>query len=147
MHASVSAILRRKGGEVVTINPDATVFDTIARMVERNVGAIVVMNDGAPAGIFTERDYLRRIALEGRTSRTTRVEEVMTTGLVTVPPDATAEQCLALMTERRIRHLPVLDEGRIAGVVSIGDCVRTLLESTRDRAEELERFVTGGYTA
>ena len=146
MQTSVSAILRRKGREVVTIDPVATVFDAISRMVEHNVGALVVLEGDAPAGIFTERDYLRRIALEGRTSRTTRVEEVMTRGLRTVGPDATAEGCLALMTEHRIRHLPVVDEGRLHGVVSIGDCVRALLEQNRDRADELERFVSGGYT-
>ncbi len=148
MPASVSSLLRRKGADIVTTPPESTVFDAIGRMVERNVGAIVVCDaDGAPAGIFTERDYLRRIALEGRTSRTTRVDEVLTTGLATVGPDATAEDCLTLMTERRIRHLPVLDGGRLVGLVSIGDCVRALLEETQGRAEQLERFVSGGYTA
>lgn len=146
MHTSVAAILRRKGDQVVTIAPDATVFEAIGRMVEHNVGALVV-DLGGPVGIFTERDYLRRIALEGRTSRTTRVDEVMTADLITVAPDAGAEECLQMMTEHRIRHLPVIVDGRLAGVVSIGDCVRALLEGARDRADQLERFVGGGYMA
>ena len=145
MQTNVSAILRRKGAEVVTITRDSTVFDAIGRMVEHNVGALVV-DDGGPVGIFTERDYLRRIALEGRTSRTTLVEEVMTADLVTVTPSVAAEECLRMMTEHRIRHLPVIVDGRLAGVVSIGDCVRALLEGERDRAEQLERFVGGAYT-
>ncbi len=144
MQTSVSTILRRKGAQVVTIAPDATVFEAIGRMVEHNVGALVV-DLGGPVGIFTERDYLRRIALEGRTSRTTRVDEVMTSELITVGPDSGAEACLQLMTEHRIRHLPVMADGRLVGVVSIGDCVRSLLEGARDRADELERFVGGGY--
>jgi len=144
MYTTVAAILRRKGDQVVTVAPDATVFEAIGRMVENNVGALVV-DAGGPVGIFTERDYLRRIALEGRTSRTTRVDEVMTSDLVTVAPDAGAEQCLQMMTEHRIRHLPVMVDGRLAGVVSIGDCVRALLEGARDRADQLERFVGGGY--
>lgn len=146
MTSTVAAMLRRKGDSVVTIAPDATVFEAIGRMVDNNVGALVVIRDG-PVGIFTERDYLRRIALEGRTSRTTVVEEVMTADLITVGPDAGAERCLELMTEHRIRHLPVLREGELAGVVSIGDCVRALLEGARDRADQLERFVGGGYVA
>jgi CBS domain-containing protein len=146
MTNTVAAMIRRKGDAVVTIAPDATVFEAIGRMVEHNVGALVVV-DAGPVGIFTERDYLRRIALEGRTSRTTRVEEVMTSDLITVGPDAGAEHCLGMMTEHRIRHLPVIRDGELAGVVSIGDCVRCLLEGARDRADQLERFVGGGYVA
>ncbi|HIG73671.1 MAG TPA: CBS domain-containing protein [Bacteroidetes bacterium] len=145
MAPTVSALLAHKGRSLVTIPPDATVFEAIGRMVESNVGSILVMDDEDVRGIFTERDYLRRIALEGRTSRETRVEEVMTRDLVTVTPDTAVSECLALMTERKIRHLPVLHAGHLVGVVSIGDAVRQLAEAAEGEAEELRRFVSGGY--
>ena len=147
MSATVSTLLAHKGGEVVTIAPEATVFEAIGKMVENNVGAIVAVESDDLRGIFTERDYLRRIALQGRTSRETRVEEAMTADLITVTPEASVDECLATMTERKIRHLPVLHAGRLVGVVSIGDCVRALAEAAKGEAEEMKRFVAGGYTA
>ena len=145
MSTPVSSILTRKGDWVITIEPKATVFDTISRMVEHNVGAICVVEGGELVGIFTERDYLRRIALEGRTSRTTRVEEVMTKGVVCATPDHTADDCMALMTEKKCRHLPVLRDGHLAGIVSLGDCVKVMLETTEDHVRDLESFIRGGY--
>ena len=145
MPVQIASVLSHKGGDVVSIGPDATVFEAISRMVERNVGAIVVVEGDALRGIFTERDYLRRIALEGRTSRETRVRDAMTADLVTVGPDATTSACLALMTARKIRHLPVLRDGALVGVVSIGDCVRADAEEALSEADELRRFVSGGY--
>jgi len=114
-------------------------------MVDQNVGAVVVTARGEVRGIFTERDYLRRIALEGRTSRETRVRDVMTRDLVTVTPDMSVDQCLALMTGRKIRHLPVLNGDDLVGIVSIGDCVRARLDEVQTEAEELQRFVSGDY--
>ncbi|OZC01839.1 CBS domain-containing protein [Rubricoccus marinus] len=146
MSITVSSMLTHKGGGVVSIYPEATVFEAIGRMVEHNVGAIIAADGDDVRGIFTERDYLRQIALEGRTSRETRVEEVMTTDLVTVTPETRVDACLATMTERKIRHLPVLHAGRLVGVVSIGDCVRAQAEAARGEADELKRFVAGGYT-
>jgi CBS domain-containing protein len=145
MNTPVSALLKQKGDWVITIDPDATVYATIARMVEQNVGAIIVAERGDPVGIFTERDYLRRIVLQGRTSRETRVRDVMTADLLTVAPDTTLETCMAIMTERKIRHLPVLRDGRLAGLISIGDCVRAISEAAREHVEDLQRFVTGEY--
>jgi CBS domain-containing protein len=146
MSAQVSALLAHKGAPVVSIEPAATVYAAIERMVDHNVGSIVVLDGDRLAGIFTERDYLRRIALEGRTSRETRVADVMTTTLVTVGTDATVDGCLGLMTDHKIRHLPVLDaDGALLGVVSIGDCVRAVAERARSEAEDLQRFVSGGY--
>jgi len=145
MPRSLSTLLNRKGDRVITIGPDATVFDAIGRMVEANVGAILVVDGGSVQGIFTERDYLRRIALEGRTSRETIVRDVMTSDLFTVDPETTTGQCLALMTDRKIRHLPVLRDGELVGIVSIGDCVRARLDEVRGEAEDLQRFVSGGY--
>lgn len=145
MNTPVSVALKQKGDWVVTIDPESTVFATIARMVEQNVGAIIVTERGEIRGIFTERDYLRRIALQGRTSKTCPVSEVMTTELVTVSPEATIEECMKLMTKNKIRHLPVLRDGALAGIVSIGDCVRLISEEAQGRVEDLERFVSGSY--
>ena len=121
----VSDILDEKGREVLSIDGDATVFDAIKRMVEANVGSLLVFEGRRLAGIVTERDYLRRVALEGRTEKETAVREIMTAPLVYVTPDTTLDECMAVVTERRIRHLPVLDADReVLGVVSIGDLVK-----------------------
>lgn len=145
MSTPVSNLLSNKDAVLVSTTPDATVYEAIEAMVARNVGSIVVMDGDRLAGIFTERDYLRRIALEGRTSRETRVADVMTADLVTVEPATTVEACLATMTDHKIRHLPVIDDGRLVGVVSIGDCVREVAERARGEAESLTRFVSGDY--
>ncbi len=123
--STVSDILEGKGGEVLKIEASATVFDAIQRMVEANVGSLLVFDGDALKGIVTERDYLRRVALEGRTERETTVGEIMTAPLVYVTPETSIEECMAVMTERRIRHLPVLtEESAVVGVVSIGDLVK-----------------------
>ena len=147
MNTPVSVLLKQKGDWVITIDPDATVYATIARMVDQNVGAIMVVERGAPVGIFTERDYLRRIVLQGRTSRETAVRDVMTTDLLTVEPATTVDACLGLMTDHKIRHLPVLRDGHLAGLISIGDCVRAVYAEARGQAEDLQRFVAGEYPA
>ncbi len=145
METPVAHLIKHKGDWVITIDPKATVFKTIGRMVEHNVGAILVAERGEVKGIFTERDYLRRIALEGRSSKTTRVEEVMTADVIFVEPSATVDECMALMTENKCRHLPVMRDGHLAGLISIGDCVREMSRSAKERAETLTRYVTGGY--
>jgi len=123
--SDVAKVLEGKGSEVLTIDADATVFDAIKRMVEANVGALLVTERGRVAGIVTERDYLRRVTLEGRTEEETLVREIMASPLVYVTPETSVEECMAVMTERRIRHLPVFTEGRdLAGIVSIGDVVK-----------------------
>jgi CBS domain-containing protein len=121
----VSDILEEKGREVLSIEGDATVFDAIRRMVEANVGSLLVFEERKLAGIVTERDYLRRVALEGRTEKETAVREIMSSPLVYVTPETSLDECMAVMTERRIRHLPVLTTERdVVGVVSIGDLVK-----------------------
>jgi CBS domain-containing protein len=123
--SDVAKVLEGKGSEVLTIDAEATVFEAIRRMVDANVGALLVTEGGRVAGIVTERDYLRRVTLEGRTEEETRVREIMTSPLVYVTPETSVEECMAVMTERRIRHLPVFAEGRdLVGVVSIGDVVK-----------------------
>jgi CBS domain-containing protein len=121
----VASILETKGSDVLQIEGSATVLDAIKRMVEANVGSLLVMENGKLAGIVTERDYLRRVALEGREENETPVREIMSAPLVYVTPDTSIDECMAVMTERRIRHLPVLDADRdVAGVISIGDVVK-----------------------
>src|SRR5215212_8962654 len=122
--ARVSDILRGKGRDVLKIEATATVFDAVKRMVEANVGSILVTDGGQIVGIMTERDYLRKITLEGRTSRETQVGEIMSSPLVYVTPQTSIEECMAVMTDRRIRHLPVVDEEDVVGVISIGDVVK-----------------------
>lgn len=145
MGTQVQHLLRRKGTTVITIRPDATVYDAIETMVEYGVGSIVVMDDGQLVGIFTERDYLRRIALEGRTSRTTQVREVMSTDVLTVSPDTSLDTCLTYMSEARCRHLPVMVDDRLAGLISIGDCVKALLRDAEARVDSLTYYVKGRY--
>lgn len=141
----VADILRNKADRVVTIGTSATVYQAIERMVENNVGSIIVLDDEAIAGIFTERDYLRRIVLRGRTSRDTLINEVMTKDIVFVDPSFNAHDCLAIMTRQKIRHLPVLDEGTLTGVVSIGDCVKELSRGAEANVRFLTEFITGRY--
>jgi CBS domain-containing protein len=122
---AVSDVLAEKGHEVLRIEASATVLDAIKRMVDSNVGALLVTDGGAVSGIVTERDYLRRVTLEGRTEKETLVREIMSAPLVYVTPDTSVEECMAVMTERRIRHVPVFTHGRdLVGIVSIGDLVK-----------------------
>jgi CBS domain-containing protein len=120
----VSDILEDKGHEVLQIEANATVFEAVKRMVEANVGSLLVSDAGRHIGIVTERDYLRRIALERRDDETIAVRDVMSSPLVVVTPDTSIDECMAVMTDRRIRHLPVVDEGIVVGIVSIGDVVK-----------------------
>ncbi len=141
----IAEILAKQRKEVQTIEPGATVFDAIRKMVEHNIGSILVADGEAILGIFTERDYLRRIVLENRTSKTTRVEEVMSPKLVCVDPDRSVEDCLAIVTQERIRHLPVLEEERLVGIVSIGDLVKFLSKERAIEIRYLTDYITGKY--
>ena len=137
--------LTGKGG-VLTTTPTATVYECIDRMVDRDVGSIVVMEGDAIAGIFTERDYMHNIALKGRSSDETEVREVMTSDVATVSPEKPLAECLHLMTELRCRHLPVVDEeDDLVGIVSIGDGVKEIVETAQAETSRLRRYVTGSY--
>jgi CBS domain-containing protein len=144
--ADVAKILAEKGGDVIRISGDATVFDAIKRMVEANVGAILVTgnNPDSIEGIFTERDYLRRIAVEGRTSRDTLVRDVMTAPVLVVGPETTVEEAMALMTDRRIRHAPVVEDDRLVGMVSIGDLVRLQSQEQSFKIRYLTEYISAG---
>lgn len=143
--ADVAKILSEKGTDVLRIQSDATVFEAVSAMVDSNVGAILVTgDDDRIAGIFTERDYLRRIAVEGRTSRDTLVREVMTAPVIAVGPETTVEEAMALMTDRRIRHAPVVDGNRLLGIVSIGDLVRQQSQEQSFTIRYLTEYIGAG---
>jgi CBS domain-containing protein len=140
----VSDILEGKGRDVLSIDGSATVYEAIARMVEGNVGALLVYESDRLAGIVTERDYLRRVTLEGRDERTTPVREIASAELVYVGPDASIDECMAVMTDRRIRHLPVLtDDREVVGIVSIGDVVKFQSREQSVQIRFLTEFISG----
>lgn len=141
----VADILRNKADRVVTIDVSKTVYQAIERMVENNVGSIIVLDKDRIAGIFTERDYLRRIVLRGRTSRDTPIQEVMTNDVIFVEPSNSVQECLAIMTRQKIRHLPVLEDETLLGVISIGDCVKEVSRGAEANVRYLTEFITGRY--
>ena len=141
--SSVSQILKEKGNQLFQVEATATVFDAIKRMVDANVGALLVTEGGRITGIMTERDYLRRVTLEGRTDKEARVAEIMSSPLVYVTPDTSIEECMALMTDRRIRHLPVVDGDDVVGLVSIGDLVKFQTKEQNFRIQYLTEYITG----
>ncbi len=141
---AVSSILASKPDRIThTISPDATVFDAVRLMADKQVGALVVVQDDEVVGIVTERDYARKIVLWDRTSRHTLVREIMTSSVLYVRPEHTSQQCMALMTENRVRHLPVMDRDRLVGIVSIGDLVRDIISEQTFIIEQLEHYIAG----
>lgn len=141
----VKQILDEKGRDVWSVAPDATVFAALELMAEKNVGAVLVMEAERLVGIFSERDYARRVVLHGKASRDTLVRDVMTRRVYAVPPDFTVDRCMALMTEKRIRHLPVMRDDRVAGVISIGDVVKAFISAQANTIQHLEDYITTGH--
>jgi len=132
-----------KKDEVFAVAVDAAVIDAIRLMAEKSIGAVLVMQGARLAGIVSERDYARKVVLRNRASSSTLVSEIMTQQVVTVTPDDTVEHCMQVMTERRIRHLPVIEDGQVRGVVSIGDLVKSLIEQQRRDIDQLQRYIAG----
>jgi CBS domain-containing protein len=137
----VQEILERKGFDVWSVSPETTVFDALQLMAEKRVGALLVMESGRVVGIFSERDYARRMVLAGISSKETPVKEIMINRVAYVRQSNTVEDCMALMTDKHVRHLPVFDEGRLVGLVSIGDAVQAMISEKSYRIEELENFI------
>ncbi len=137
-------ILENKGHEVWSIGPDDTVLQALQRLAEKDIGALVVLDGGEVAGIFSERDYARKVILHGKTSAETRVHEVMSSRVLYVRPDQSVDECMAVMTENHIRHLPVMDGERLVGVISIGDLVKSVISHQEFIIEQLENYITGG---
>ncbi len=140
---TIRQLLDQKGPDVVSIRPDATVFDAIAKMAEHNIGSLVVIEQGGIVGIITERHYARNVALKGKTSPTIPVREIMEKDVVTARSDQLVEECMALMTEKRVRHLPVTEAGKLVGIVSIGDLVKSIISDQKFVIDQLEHYIHG----
>ena len=138
---SVKQLLQGKGDSVFAVAPGDSVFEAIRVMAEKGVGALVVLEDGRLAGMVSERDYARKVILHGRSSQDTAVRDIMTAKVVTVKSEQTVEDCMALMTQHRIRHLPVVDGGKLAGVLSIGDLVKELIADREETIKQLESYI------
>lgn len=143
MTSTVRQLLQAKGNMVHSVSPDSTVFDALERMSAYDVGALLVVNGPDLVGIFSERDYARKVILMGRSSKDTLVSEIMTDDLVTITPDATVGDCMNLMTGNRIRHLPVIENNQLMGVVSIGDVVKAIMTQQELMITEMEAYITG----
>jgi len=140
---TVSQILQHKGYDICSIAPDATVYSALELMAAKNIGAVLVMEGGNLVGIMSERDYARKVILKSRFSKDTLVREIMTESVVCVRPEQSIEECMALMTSKHIRHLPVIKENKVVGVVSIGDVVRAVIADQQFIIEQLENYITG----
>ncbi|MGA7395676.1 MAG: CBS domain-containing protein [Terrimicrobiaceae bacterium] len=142
---TIESILNRKGSGVWSVSPDSSVFEAISLMAEKNIGALPVLEGDRLVGMISERDYARKVILLGRGSRETAVSEIMTRNLRTVSLDDSVQECMQLMTENRFRHLPVVQEDKLIGLISIGDCVNWIISAQNAAIDDLERFVTGAY--
>jgi len=140
---TVRDILRVKGHEVYCVAPDATVYEAVQLMAEKEIGALMVMEGAQVVGLISERDYARKVILQGRASSTTRVKEIMITPVVYTHLEQPIEECMALMTEKRTRHLPVIEDGKLAGIISIGDLVKAIITDQKFIIEQLERYICG----
>lgn len=138
-------LLEHKGRNLWTTTPAATVFEAIQMMAEKNVGALPVVEGLRLVGIVSERDYLSKVMLKGRSSKETPVHDIMTGQVVTVTPDQSVSECMAIITEHRVRHLPVVEGGQLVGIISIGDLVRWIIATQRMTIEQLEKYIAGGY--
>lgn len=140
---TVRHILQKKGNSVFSAEPTTTVYSALELMVEKNAGSLLVMDNGRFVGIFTERDYARKVILKGKASKETLLQDIMSEHPVTVTPDTTVDECMSLMTNRFIRHLPVIEDKKLVGLVSIGDIVKYVIEEQKLIIEDLEHYITG----
>jgi CBS domain-containing protein len=139
----VTDVLKRKGRDVWTVSSDSTVYDALQEMADKNVGALMVVDGDNLVGVFSERDYARKIILHGKASKDTLVKEIMSSEVFWVGPDQTIGACMQLMTDKRVRHLPVLDGGRLVGVISIGDVVKAIISEQEFAIQQLEQYIIG----
>jgi len=139
---TVKHLLERKGTQIYSVEPDAPVLEAIGLMAERHVGALLVMRGAELVGIVSERDYARKVILKDRSSAETLVWQIMSAPVTTVTPDHTVNQCMQMVTDQRVRHLPVVSGGRVVGVISIGDLVKAVIEEQQQQIEQLERYIT-----
>ena len=142
-NVNIGTLLHHKGPSVWTISPNATVFEAIQLLAEKNIGALPVVEDDNLIGVFSERDYTRKVALEGKTSQKTLVREIISTNVITATPENTIEDCMKLMTGKRIRHLPILENGKMVGFVSIGDMVNWIISAQNATIDQMESYLAG----
>jgi len=147
MAEKISSILNIKDNRIWSMGPEETVYDAIALMADKGIGALLVISGGELVGVISERDYARKIILHGRHSKDTLIGEIMTTSPMTVTPEHTVDDCMRIMTQHRIRHLPVLDQGALVGVISIGDLVNAIIEAQAHTINQLHTYITGTYPA
>ena len=143
MTETIASILKFKGGAAWSIGPDATVYDALSQMAQRSIGALLVLENSRLVGIISERDYARKVILQGKSSKDTPVREIMTGSPVTVTTEHTVDECMVIMTESRVRHLPVLAGDRVVGIVSIGDLVNAIISAQADTINHLHTYITG----
>jgi CBS domain-containing protein len=141
----ISTILKTKSSNILTVTPDTSTYDALQIMADNNVGALLVVKGENLVGIFSERDYARKVVLKGKTSRDTKVSEMMTTNVLYIGPNCTIDECMALMTKKRIRHIPVMEDNKLIGVVSIGDVVKQIISEHESTIQQLENYITGSY--
>jgi CBS domain-containing protein len=145
MSGTSGSVLKRKGSEVWFVTPDQTVYEAIERMADKAVGALLVISDGKLVGIISERDYARKVILKGRSSRTTLVKEIMTSPVIFVTPHQAVDECMQIMTRNRIRHLPIVENEKVLGVVSIGDLVKWVVSEQEETIEHLQNYISAKY--
>src|SRR3984893_18548115 len=145
MSGTVGSILKHKGSEVWFVTPHQTVYEAIEIMADKAVGALLVISDGKLAGIISERDYARKVILEGRSSKTTLVKEIMTSPVIFVTPDQTVDECMDIITRNRIRHLPIMKNEKVLGVISIGDLVKWVVSEQEETIEHLQNYISAKY--
>jgi IMP dehydrogenase len=143
MTTALEILKSKPSQEIISVRPHTTVYETIKLMCEKNIGAVLVMEGPAVVGIFSERDYARKIVLQERASKSTTVNMVMTTNVMFMAPKQTAEECMAVMTQNRLRHLPVMEDGKLIGMISIGDLVKHIISDQQFLIEQLEHYITG----